>query len=58
MERYSQISNEAAARMILKGNFGKLWVKDSKNVVKCSTCLIRLEELPGLVFFVKEQIET
>ncbi|EIA6398385.1 hypothetical protein K7S64_002141 [Listeria monocytogenes] len=58
MERYSQISNEAAARMILNGSFGKLWVKDSKDVVKCSTCLIRLEELPELVFFVKEQIET
>ncbi|WP_041196750.1 hypothetical protein [Listeria monocytogenes] len=57
MECYIQITNEEAARMILEGSFDELWIMDTKDIVKCSTCLIRLEELPELVFFTKGKIE-
>ncbi|MBC2238340.1 hypothetical protein [Listeria innocua] len=53
MESYVQITNEAAAEMILDGSFDELWIMDAKDIVKCSTCLIRLEELPEFKFFVR-----
>ncbi|EKZ4625919.1 hypothetical protein QQ060_001486 [Listeria monocytogenes] len=53
MESYIQITNEAAAKMILNGDYKELWFKSDKDIVKCSLRIIRLEKLPELTFFVR-----
>ncbi|EIN8848893.1 hypothetical protein LO935_002672 [Listeria monocytogenes] len=53
MESYIQITNEAAAKMIVNGDYKELWFKSDKDIVKCSLRIIRLEKLPELTFFVR-----
>ncbi|ELB8840181.1 hypothetical protein RG769_001696 [Listeria monocytogenes] len=53
MERYIQITNEAAAQMILEGNYNNLWFKNGYDIGKCTDYVIYLKQLRHLKFFVK-----
>ncbi|HDU3224676.1 TPA: hypothetical protein RFK34_001704 [Listeria monocytogenes] len=58
MERYIQITNEAAAQMILEGNYNNLWFKNGYDIGKCTDYVIHLKQLRHAKFFVKISTDT
>lgn len=53
MESYVQITNEAAAKMILNGDYKELWYEKCGNIVRCKNSYLYVHALPELTFFVR-----
>ncbi|EAF1830675.1 hypothetical protein M4G89_002791 [Listeria monocytogenes] len=53
MERYIQITNDAAVKMILNGDYKELWFERDGNIVMCDGHLLYAHGLPEFKFFVK-----
>ncbi|ENH9561943.1 hypothetical protein ABW287_000496 [Listeria monocytogenes] len=53
MERYVQITNEAATEMILNGDYKELWFERDGDIVMCDGRLLYVHALPEFKFFVR-----
>ncbi|EPM3047892.1 hypothetical protein ACTKQT_002551 [Listeria monocytogenes] len=53
MESYIQITNEAAVKMILNGDYNELWFEKDGDIVTCEDRLLDVHALPKFKFFVR-----
>ncbi|WP_176744221.1 hypothetical protein [Listeria monocytogenes] len=53
MESYVQITNEAAAELILNGDYKELWYEKGGNILSCKNSYLYIHALPEFKFFVR-----